>query len=99
MDLHKAYDSTDRHRLWIVLMDELGIPEGLVTAIQTMYWQTVAHVQDHISDSGTFRMNKGVKQGCCASPQLFCLFFDRAATFIEAQMLSAVEFWMFSLAL
>ena len=64
-----------------------------------MYWQTVAHVQGHASDSCTFRMNKGVKQGCCASPQLFCLFFDRAASFLEAHLLSAAEFSMFSLAL
>ncbi len=33
VDLHKAYDSIDRHLLWTVLMDELGIPEGLVAAI------------------------------------------------------------------
>ncbi len=33
VDLHKAYDSIDCHRLWIVLVDELGIPEGLVAAI------------------------------------------------------------------
>ncbi len=33
VDLHKAYDSIDRHRLWTVLMDELGIPVGLVAAI------------------------------------------------------------------
>ncbi len=33
VDLHKAYDSIDRHRLWTVLMDELRIPVGLVAAI------------------------------------------------------------------
>ncbi len=33
VDLHKAYDSIDRHGLWTVLMDDLGIPKGLVAAI------------------------------------------------------------------
>ncbi len=33
VDLHKAYDSISSHRLWNVLMDELGIPEGMVAAI------------------------------------------------------------------
>ncbi len=33
VDLQKAYDSVDRHHLWTVLMDDLGIPEGLIAAI------------------------------------------------------------------
>jgi hypothetical protein len=41
---------------------------ALVEAIQNLYFETIAHVQGSTDDDRTFRMNKGVKQGCCASP-------------------------------
>ena len=36
------------------------------------------------SVSAAFDVNIGVKQGCPASPSVFCLFFDRVQDFIAA---------------
>ena len=36
------------------------------------------------SMSTTFDVNMGVKQGCPASPRMFCLFLDRVWYFIAA---------------
>ena len=36
------------------------------------------------SVSAAFNVNIGVKQGCPASPGVFCLFFDRVRDFITA---------------
>jgi hypothetical protein len=30
VDLKKAYDSIDRQKLWLVLMEELKIPENII---------------------------------------------------------------------
>lgn len=80
-------------------MDELGVPVVLVEAIQNLYWETVAHIQGHTDMACTFCMNKGVKQGCCASPQLFCLFFDRVASYMDTHLVPAPGSQLFSLAL
>ena len=36
------------------------------------------------SVSAVFDVNMGVKQGCLASPRVFCLFLDRVRDFIAA---------------
>ena len=36
--------------------------------------------------SAAFDVNMGVKQGCPASPRVFCLFLDRVRDFIAAHI-------------
>ena len=58
---------------------ELGLPDYFVKVLQKFYFETVATISGSQKPSSTVPMNKGVKQGCPASPLLFSLFFDRVA--------------------
>ena len=84
LDLEKAYDRLPRVTLWRVLAEELEVPEDIRTGIEALYFQTRSVVRAGGSMSTAFDVNMGVKQGCPASPRVFCLFLDRVRDFIAA---------------
>ena len=84
IDLEKAYDRLPRLTLWRVLAEELEVPADIRTGIEALYYQTRSVVRGGGAFSAAFDVNIGVKQGCPASPRVFCLFFDRVRDFIAA---------------
>ena len=84
IDLEKAYDRLPRLTLWRVLAEELEVPADVRTGIEALYYQTRSVVWEGGAFSAAFDINIGVKQGCPASPRVFCLFFDRVRDFIAA---------------
>ena len=84
IDLDKAYDRLPRLTLWRVPAEELKVPADIRTGIEALYYQTRSVVRKGGAFSAVFDVNIGVKQGCSASPRVFCLFFDRFRDFIAA---------------
>ncbi|CAK1596230.1 unnamed protein product, partial [Parnassius mnemosyne] len=73
MDLEKAYDKVNRDMLWQTL-NSFGLSAGLIQALKSLYRDSSACVR--INNSDWFGIDKGVRQGCVASPWLFNLFMD-----------------------
>ena len=67
-----------------MLAEELEVPEDIRIGIEALYFQTWSVVRAGGSMSTAFDVNMGVKQGCPASPRVFCLFLDRVLDFIAA---------------
>ena len=65
-----------------MLAEELEVPEHIRMGIEALYFQTRSVVRAGGSMSTAFDINMGVKQGCPASPRVFCLFLDRVWDFI-----------------
>ena len=76
VDLRKAYDSVDRHTLWLVLQHCYHLPPKLLTIIKASHDHTSAAVRSYGKISDPFSISVGVKQGCVLAPTLFNLFFD-----------------------
>ena len=73
IDLKKAYDSVDRHVLWVVLT-KFGIPSKLLQIIQSLHVGMEGRVVMNGSRSEEFDINHGLRQGCVLAPVLFNLF-------------------------
>ena len=67
-----------------MLAEELEVPEDIRMGIEALYFQTRSVVWAGGSMSTAFDVYMGVKQGCPASPHVFCLFLDRERYFIAA---------------
>lgn len=83
IDLAQAYDKVPRHKLWLVLGQELGVPPDLLWGLWALYQDTMQQVKVGPSLSAAYPVNTGVKQGCPASPLLFTLFFDRVSSWLR----------------
>ena len=77
LDVEKAYDRLDRHRLWTTLLDTYRLPPALVGALQQMYTDLEASLKWQGGFSAPFPMTEGVRQGCPCSPLLFSLVYER----------------------
>lgn len=75
VDLEKAYDRVMRSELWSVLCT-YGVDSSLVQALKSLYKDSSACVRINGSYTDWFNIEKGVRQGCVASPWLFNLFMD-----------------------
>ena len=63
-----------------------------------MYHETRAVVCAEDGSTAEFRINKGVKQGCNASPLLFSLLFDRVVEYVKRQFPSRTRNGLFMFA-
>ena len=59
--------------MWRVLR-EMGVPEHLVLMIKSLYEQSSATISINNVTSEAFKAQKGVRQGCILSPDLFNLY-------------------------
>ena len=82
VDFRKAYDSVNRHLLWLKLQ-HLGVQGNFLGALQSLYRGDTAYVQLDGCRSEPFSFGCGVKQGCPLSPTLFSLFFDHIADYLR----------------
>uniref|UniRef100_A0A8C5CGF6 Reverse transcriptase domain-containing protein n=1 Tax=Gadus morhua TaxID=8049 RepID=A0A8C5CGF6_GADMO len=76
VDLEKAYDRVPREKLWEVLW-EYGVKGSLLRAIQSLYSQSESCVRVLGSQSVSFSVGAGLRQGCALSPILFVIYMDR----------------------
>jgi hypothetical protein len=77
VDYEKAYDNLNRRKLWQILREE-NIPTQLLKAIQSLYQNSNIHIK-YIDGpiSEPINANKGVRQGCGLSPELFNIYINR----------------------
>ena len=75
IDFEKAFDSVDRHTLWR-LMKHYGIPEKIISIVQSIYQGMFCRVVHSGQISESFEVKTGVRQGCLLSPFLFLLVID-----------------------
>ena len=73
IDYSKAFDCVKWESMWRVLR-EMGVPEHLVLMIKSLYEQSSATISINNVTSEAFKAQKGVRQGCILSPDLFNLY-------------------------
>ena len=78
IDLRKAFDTVNRHCLWFKLR-RLGIEGKFYDAICSLYDDIKCCVQINGMLTDTFRVQRGVKQGCLISPTLFSVYINDLA--------------------
>ena len=79
VDLEKAYDKVRRDELWSALSVH-GVSSSLIRALKSLYENSSACVRVNGAYTEWFNIEKGVRQGCVASPWLFNLFMDTCLT-------------------
>ena len=82
MDFRSAFDSVNRKSLFGYLRG-VGVPGKLVNAMEAIYRSTEGVVSSGGKCSGTFRMEKGLRQGCVLSPTLFNCFMRKLVVALE----------------
>jgi hypothetical protein len=75
VDLEKAFDRVPRQVLWWALR-QVGVEEGLVRVIQSMYEGATTAVKLKDSESKSFEVKVGVHQGSVLSPLLFNIVLE-----------------------
>ena len=79
IDLEKAYDRVVRNELWSTL-STYGVSSSLIRALKSLYENSSACVRINGAYTEWFPVERGVRQGCVASPWLFNLFMDNCLT-------------------
>ena len=73
IDYSKAFDCVNWNKMFEVLTD-MGVPEHLTTLIHNLYVDGEARVKVEDNVSNSFKLGRGVRQGCKLSPRLFNLY-------------------------
>jgi len=73
VDLRKAFDSVPLVKLWDTMKEE-NINTVYINAIKGLYADCQSCVKVGSNTSSTFKINKGLRQGCCISPTLFKIY-------------------------
>jgi len=75
VDVRKAYDRVWRNGLWYKLA-KMKVSPKMIRILQEMYSEVQNSVQVDKTDSETYNINIGLKQGCIMSPVLFSIFIN-----------------------
>ena len=75
VDLKAAFDTVDHGSLWHILKT-LGAPPKIINLFRGLYGGAESSVRVNGTDSDTFPINSGVRQGCVAAPDLFNCIVD-----------------------
>ena len=70
IDYRKAFDSVNHSELFTIL-SQMGFPMHIVRHIQAVYTDQEAKIRWNGSHTDSFKIGKGVRQGCILSPHLF----------------------------
>ena len=73
VDFEKAFDRV-RHELLIDRLRRIGADEADVRLLTNLYWEQKAVVKIGDDRSDWIKIEKGVRQGCVLSPDLFSLY-------------------------
>ena len=80
--LFQAFDIV-KHEKLIPMLQDLNIDGKDLQLIKNMYWQQTAAIKINNDISGYQRIEKGVRQGCVLSPELFSLYSEIILRTIE----------------
>lgn len=72
LDLSKAFDLTDRPRLYQALA-EFGVPQDTITIVQQLY-KDARYIFRFGASEGSMIPTNGLKQGCIIAPFLWCFY-------------------------
>jgi len=75
IDYSKAFDCVQHKKLWQI-MKNMGFPSHLIYLIATLYQNQQAAVRVNGETSEWFEVQKGVRQGCILSPNLFNVYAE-----------------------
>ena len=87
-DYAKAFDCVDHHKLWKILQEK-GISDHLTCPLRNLYAGQEATVRTGYGTTDSFKIRKGVRQGCMLSLCLFNFYAEyiiRNAGLEEAQV-------------
>jgi len=76
IDYKKAFDCVDHELMWITLQ-EMGFPEHLIDLLQELYRDQEAKVRTEFGETDSFKIGKGLRQGCPLSPSKFNMYAER----------------------
>ena len=76
IDYEKAFDRVFHAKLMEILLN-VDIDSKDRRIIQNLYWEQTASVKTGSGMSDTFKVKRGVRQGCVLSPLLFNIYTDR----------------------
>ena len=79
IDLTKAFDTVNRHALWIIL-ERSGCPPKFLKIIQLFHTDMSGQVLASGNITEEFKITNGVKQGCVLAPVLFNIVFTAMLT-------------------
>ena len=75
LDYEKAFDRV-RHETLMQCLSEIGVDGKDIKIIRNFYWDQPESVRIMNELSDEIRIERGVRQGCVASPTLFNLYTD-----------------------
>ena len=75
IDYKKAFDKVSRSRL-IQVLKRYEVPPEEIRLISNLYWSQTAQVRGKSEDSRSFKIEKGVRQGCVLSPVFFNMYSE-----------------------
>ena len=76
LDYEKAFDRV-RHEPLMQCLSEIGVDGKDIKIIRNLYWDQTASVRIMNELSEEIRIQRGVRQGCVASPTLFNLYTEK----------------------
>ena len=75
IDFNKAFNSVPHETLWSVLR-AYQLPDSMIEAFKNLYSNPVDKPAVHGTPHSSYKLQRGVRQGCPASPTLFILFIN-----------------------
>jgi Reverse transcriptase (RNA-dependent DNA polymerase) len=69
VDFQKAFDSVEHVFLWRALKT-IGVDDKYIRLLKNIYEKSTASIELE-NQSRSFKISRGIKQGCCFSPDLF----------------------------
>ena len=84
IDFEKAFDKVPRPLIWMRL-EERGVTGEMLAALKKAYERVMMGVKAGGKHSAPFATTQGVKQGCPLSTELFGLFIETLAEYIDSE--------------
>lgn len=90
VDFERAFDTINRNAIWEALA-ELGVPDKIIQLIKELYRDAKCRVRFAGTESDTFSVNRGVRQGCVLSPLLFLVVLDSVLKKVNAEAPDGIQ--------
>ena len=75
IDCKKAFDKVNHNNL-IEILTKYDVPSEEIRLILNLYWSQTAQIRRRSEDSQSFKIEKGVRQGCVLSPVFFNMYSE-----------------------